>query len=173
MKKTWLISMLLFIAIGSNAQENLLKDNSDFETGNKNGWVSYGDDNQRLSVSKDAAFSGNFGLKLILGDAKTILYSNPNDKGKFKVEIGKRYCFEFMIKVISKGSGIQLNIYPSSRGALEGDIREHTNLSKIKLDEWNKIRFEFMGQDVPDAKFNLIVNKGEYFFDDFKLYELK
>lgn len=171
MKKNVLFSMLFFVPLFIMGQQNLLKVNSDFELGTQKGWAYNSIDAQYISVNSDAALDSKYGLKVSLGDNKAYIYSNPNDGVDFKIEKDKKYRFEFMMKMVSKGSGALLTVN-SLTGYKPGDIQIHRDFNKSPLNEWTKISMEFTGQDIPTAKFSLLINKGEYYFDNFKLCEI-
>jgi hypothetical protein len=172
MKKIMIFFLCLLASFNLSAEENMLKVNSDFELGIKKGWFWSTADGQMVSFTKDAAKNGKFGLKLSPGDAKLTIFSQPNDGNTFKIENGMKYILEFMVKTISKGNGLELVVYPIT-GLKDVFCKKHYKGDLLMLNEWSKLTFEFEGKDIPEAKFYLFVNKGEYLMDDFNLHVLK
>ena len=169
--------MIILLTLSSglcvSAQENLLKLNADFESGTMKGWSVFGEDKENVSVCSEAASNSKFGLKLSIGETRCKLYSNTRDGVIFKVENGKKYCLEFMIKVITTGGPIQLTVYPVSGFKKESPfVQKNKKTDNLQVGEWTTFKYEFDGVDIPEAKFTLEFVKGECFVDDVKLYEL-
>ncbi len=79
-----------------------------------------------------------------------------------------------MVKMNIKGSGILFSAYPVTGLKTDGpSIRKNLRAETIKLAEWTKAILDFDGVDIPEAKIIILFNKGEFFVDDLKLYEVK
>ena len=169
-----IILLTLSSVLGVRAQENLLKINADFELGTMKGWSVFGEDKEKVSVCSEAANNSKFGLKLSMGETRCKLYTSTPDKVVFKVESGKKYSLEFMMKVITKGGAVQLTIYPVAGFKKENPFVQKTKKTdNLQVGEWTTFKYEFDGVDIPEAKFMLEFVKGEYFVDDVKLSEVK
>jgi hypothetical protein len=175
MKKTIILSMALFAFTSIFAQDNLLKVNPNFETGKLNGWECFGPDKDLITVLPEAAYKSNFGLQYNVAETKAVLFSKVRDGVVLKIEKGKKYGFEMMVKVISKGSSVAfLSVYPVTGLKADGpNIQKKVPLKSMKENEWVKVNFDFDGVDMPEAKISLLINNGVYYLDDFKFYEVK
>lgn len=171
--KVKLIIIMFVISTSLFSQENLLSVNPGFESGTRKAWSFSGENYQeRFTVSKQAAFEGNYGLYLNSKNAAMSLFSRPEEGENFSIESGKKYRLEMMVKTINHGNGMFLRVYPNNRSVQEQDIFVHQNTRKLPKNEWTKMTFEFKGNENFQAKFSLNINNGEYYFDNFLLYEL-
>lgn len=175
MKKLIFLTLALLIGLNIFSQENLLKVNPDFETGKLTGWECFGADKELISVIPDAAYQSKYGLMFSVEEKKATLFSKVRDGVIFKIEKNKKYSFEMMIKVVSKGSSVALiSVYPVTGLKADGPgIKERKALKSLKINEWTKLKFDFEGVDMQEAKISLLLNNGVYYLDDFKFYEVK
>ena len=102
----------------------------DFETGDLSDW----DTSEGTELSKDAAYSGDYGVNLKGDGSKDTMLGQT-----FEVEAGKEYTMTFMLKVNAAGLNVQVK-----DGDKNGATLADGSYTVTTVGEWTKIEMTFV-----------------------------
>jgi hypothetical protein len=166
------LTLPLLVANTLSAQTNLLTVNAGFEDGKK-GWFAYGDNNQQVSYTADAAKSDKLGLNIsALSEDKPTQLFYLGEGAVVKTEEGKKYKLTYWLKPLDKGLDLRCRIYEGKFYKKTGTELDFS-AQKLKINEWQQVSLVFTGKALAKGKISILVNRGACHIDDILITEEK